>query len=290
MDNLVFRPAFGKASSWPAKTVSSGVDWLTCTAKRDGSAEALWAVGERILSDNAAIGYVPARWEAHGYRGWRSDGVRFGGRTDGALVSLSGSKAVENWLDALTAAEHCSRLDLTVDVHLDAEVPSLTRDCYESLFHMPPQNGRPPQRTLINNSDGGSTLYIGSRVSDRFARLYDKGIEQQTARAGKWWRFELELKGNASPFAAASLLSAKSHERQCFDTVADFFRYRSAIVIPGWRPTLVRHEARNPTTVDRQLHWLSSQVRGTVLELTRSVGRRRVLEVLGLMTSDDNVQ
>jgi DNA relaxase NicK len=290
LKNLVFSPPHRKASSWPARTVDAGVDWLTCTAKRNGCAEELWAVGDTILRENALVGHEATRWQAHGYRGWCSEGVRLGARTEGAIVSLSGFKCSEHWHKALTASEHCSRLDLTVDVHLDTEVPALASDCYETLFHVPPRNGRPQRRTLISNSDGGSTLYFGSRVSDRFARLYDKGIEQQTSAAGKWWRFELEIKGKASAPSAADLLSAESHSRHCFDTVADFFKERSLITIPGWNGTVVRHECRNPTTDARRLHWLASQVRGTVLELTRSVGRRRVLEALGLMQSEDTEQ
>jgi DNA relaxase NicK len=136
------------------------------------------------------------------------------------------------------------------------------------------------------NSDGGSTLYLGSRMSDRFARLYDKGIEQQTHKAGKWWRFELELKGECSPQASAELLSADDYSRECFSIVADFFYYRSMIAMPDWVPTSVRYWSRQTTTDAKRLHWLATQVRGTILELTRSVGRQRVLEALGLLQSE----
>jgi len=258
---------------------------LTCTAKRDGSSEALYAVGERILTDNDAVGYQPARWQANGYRGWHSDGIRCGVRHDGTLVSLSGLKCREEWKEALTAAEHCSRLDVAVDVHLDAKVPTLTRDCYESLFHVPPGNGRPAKRSLILNSDGGSTLYIGSRVSDRFARLYDKGIEQRTLAAGKWWRFELELKGARAEQMSAGLLSAIAYRATCVATVAEYFQLRAGLLIPFEPGALICNEGREPTTDARRLHWLSHQVRGTVLELTRSVGLPRVLGALGIPQS-----
>lgn len=40
----------------------------------------------------------------------------------------------------------------------------------------------------------GSTLYVGSRTSDKFLRIYDKAAEQGTD--GPWYRIELECKGD----------------------------------------------------------------------------------------------
>lgn len=269
----------------PAETRSADIDWITLTAKTNGLSDGLWRVGERFLCDNERVGYVPTRWQANGYRGWCSEGVRLGARSEGCIVSLSGLKCGENWHEAFTTAEHCSRLDLAVDVYLDPEMPTLTRDCYESLLHVPPGNGRPAKRTLIVNSDGGSTLYIGSRTSDRFARLYDKGIEQKTHPAGKWWRLELEIKGNSSHPAAEQLAAAEIHNAVCLATVADYFQQRAGVIIPHADTLAVRYCQRAPTTIERRLLWLSHQVRGTVLELTREVGRRRVLDALGILQS-----
>jgi len=285
MSSLTLLQPPRKPLRWRAKTRSAALDWLTCTAKPDGSSEALWSVGDRVLSENELVGYKATRWQAHGYRGWCSEGIRLGARGDGALLSLSALKCRENWNQALTASEHCSRLDLAVDVDLDSEVPTLAADCYKSLLHSPPCNGRPAKRTLIVNSDGGSTLYIGSRVSDRFARLYDKGVEQQVAAPGKWFRFELEVKGNSAQPLAAALLSATTHAATCLATVADYFQQRGQLVLPYSNELVIRNEHRARSTDEQRLHWLSSQVRGTVQELTRSVGQRRVLEALGLLQS-----
>jgi DNA relaxase NicK len=274
-----------KPLRWPAETRSADLDWLTCTAKRDGLSQALWAVGERVLCDNERVGYEASRWQANGYRGWCSDGVRLGSRHDGSLLSLSGLKCREEWKQALPAAEHCSRLDLAVDVYLDSVVPTLASDCYQSLFHTPPGNGRPSKRTLIVDSLGGSTLYIGSRVSDRYARLYDKGVEQKQLARGKWYRLELEVKGNSAQPLADGLLSATAHSDVCLATVADYFQHRASLLIPSKMDAVIRNECRAAPTDASRLHWLSSQVRGTVLGLTRTVGTARVLEALGLPQS-----
>jgi DNA relaxase NicK len=151
---------------------------------------------------------------------------------------------------------------------------------------VPPGNGRPAKRTLITDSDGGSTLYIGSRSSDRFARLYDKGREQRALPAGKWWRLELEVKGKSSQKVAEQLLSVETPDRASLATVAKYFRRKAALSIPACRGALICNEGRNPTTADRQLRWLSHQVRGTVQTLVKTVGRERVLEALNLRQSN----
>lgn len=54
--------------------------------------------------------------------------------------------------------------------------------------------------------DGGITVYIGSRVSDKFARVYDKGVE--SGEGGEWKRLEIELKGDVAKQYARMVASA----------------------------------------------------------------------------------
>jgi phage replication initiation protein len=66
-------------------------------------------------------------------------------------------------------------------------------------------SGLPPKSQQVINSDGsGDTFYVGSRSSDKFFRVYEKG-RQLAGTKGKladfsgcihWVRWELELKGN----------------------------------------------------------------------------------------------
>lgn len=56
---------------------------------------------------------------------------------------------------------------------------------------------------LIVGNDGGATLYIGSRQSEAFLRIYDKGIE--SGEGGDWIRVELELKASKAQFAAYTM-------------------------------------------------------------------------------------
>lgn len=98
-----------------------------------------------------------------------------------------------------------TRIDLALDV----------RDSGLKLAHMQEsfENGE-----VVSNSrkitpmgrirDSQGTLYIGSRTSEAFMRIYDKAYEQ--LRIGEdWLRIELELKGSKARKAHDALLSGK---------------------------------------------------------------------------------
>lgn len=92
-----------------------------------------------------------------------------------------------------------SRIDLAFDMRETTIKPG---GLYEHLC-----NGRAittaKNYNLIVGNDGGATLYIGSRQSEAFVRIYDKGIE--SGIGGNWIRCELELKSSKARFAAFTM-------------------------------------------------------------------------------------
>jgi len=80
------------------------------------------------------------------------------------------------------------RIDLAFDVAEDVDFRAL----YNQLA-----NGEVTTRARqhqIIESNTGTTIYVGSRTSDRFLRIYDKGAEQRTN--DMWTRIELECKSD----------------------------------------------------------------------------------------------
>jgi len=258
------------------------VDWCTLTASEKGRGSDLWAIGDRLLSEHAGKGDSPVPWQMKGYRGWSATGLRVGSRPSGCILSMSGTECGKNWRDGLRAAENCSRLDLAVDSHFDPVHASLSGDVYREVGHRPSRTGRPVSSRLILGSDGGSTVYIGSRVSEWFGRLYDKGIEQGTHRRGFWWRWELELKGGAALRCANRLESIENECHPLQRIVATWFRDRSGYSFAPLADLAIGNGKPEPTSTDRQLHWLSAQVRPTVQHLLATVGTAKVLDALGL--------
>jgi hypothetical protein len=56
----------------------------------------------------------------------------------------------------------------------------------------------------ITSSGGGQTIYVGSRSSDRFARMYDKAAQQ--GLDDDWKRLEIECKGDVAKTLARVLV------------------------------------------------------------------------------------
>ena len=271
---------------WNAlRPIAACIDWITCTATADGLGPQLWAIGERFLRDDDAVDDRALPWQMKGYRGWHSSHVRLGSRPSGCLLSLSGQQSSNKWRDAFMAAENCSRLDLAVDVTCDPPMAMLARHIYAKMIHGPLRNGRPSSSRLIVGSDGGSTAYIGSRQSEFFGRVYDKGIEQKTHSRGQWWRWELEVKGDAAKRVAHTIISSEDEGMAIGSINADWFRSRLGDCYPFSGKLAVRNREQSSTSTDRKLQWLSRQVRPTVIELLGRLESARILEALGFPQS-----
>jgi DNA relaxase NicK len=161
-------------------------------------------------------------------------------------------------------------------------VTQLARQLYRDVGQAPSRNGRPPTRTLIRDSDGGQTVYIGRRVSENMGRLYDKGVESATNAPGTRWRYEVEYKGDQAWNAVQALLPVEEEARCVSSTVAQWFSSRGGRV---WRHDsllAVRNWGPKETSTDKQLQWLARGVRPTVVALIDRLGYHRVTTALGL--------
>jgi hypothetical protein len=81
----------------------------------------------------------------------------------------------------------CTRFDLAVDID-DRFLPPHWEINGEIIsMHAT------TKKTVTSDSDGGFTIYVGSRQSDKMLRLYDKGAEQGQ-QPEQCYRLELEIK------------------------------------------------------------------------------------------------
>lgn len=97
-----------------------------------------------------------------------------------------------------------TRLDLAIDlkgVYID--IPALL-DCE----HTGSANNDPELYVKGRKARGGATLYIGSRQSDKYVRIYDKAKERKLKDV-LWVRLEIELK-KATATKIAKMLVGKS--------------------------------------------------------------------------------
>jgi len=264
------------------KVTGASVDWLTVTASTKSNRERLWNLGERLLNRAQSEGEHTPRWHAHGYSGRSAPHLAIGARDDSVCLRLSSYQSGEKWIEALAACENVTRLDLAVDCELDSPATSLARQVYNDAGHITPVTGRPPKRRLIVSGDGGSTVYIGARVSQQMGRLYDKGVESKTRPAGCWWRWEVEYKGDKSAAVAATLGRIDHAGTFIVATVASWFRARSGNSFTTSTTPDFYKVCKPAPSVDAQLSWLARGVRPTVRRLLDQVGVERVLFALGI--------
>lgn len=141
--------------------------------------------------------YQPGKWLQ--YTGHRAPQFFMGtGEQTGRrhhIVSASGSLA-ERMRKSLMKLDgfYCTRLDLQITIEKPAWV-DLTK-LHKSL-------GK--KRTTLISSEENDTLYFGSRESDKFARLYEKPLNEKM-----YLRMEFELKGNVASGTWNAILSGET--------------------------------------------------------------------------------
>jgi len=106
--------------------------------------------------------------------------------------------------DLIIMGARFSRLDLAVNIHGG----SLTPDKFKQALKSGKLTAKSTSYLWVTGNDDsieGSTLYLGSRTSDRMMRIYDKNAQQGISDAPAWVRLEMELKGERAMNAAKSI-------------------------------------------------------------------------------------
>lgn len=86
-----------------------------------------------------------------------------------------------------------------IDVAVDCKGQSEASDVYGS--HLAKTMVTRAQKVNMFIGTEGNTVYVGSRTSERFLRVYDKAA--QTKTSGNWTRIEMECKGDRAKWIAS---------------------------------------------------------------------------------------
>lgn len=197
----------GFALDWLSFTVKGIEDVAACNALSFGQAYEAWTPIQ------AVHGYALAKQHPFGHMVMSNYK-----RPDmGVHVMMNGgalSKLTELQYDTLNLLSwamgegaRITRLDLAIDVHdVPVEIKHLP-----ALKQVKGQEGSALKWNLITGSDGGVTLYIGSRKSEKFMRVYNKAVQMDIPGAN-WTRFELEVKRDTCRTIAAAISALKRDE------------------------------------------------------------------------------
>lgn len=194
------------------------IDWLSFTIPQDISLLrghpahgklATWSLAEGVTewkSEKPRFGYSvafsPSSFPGPVVYCWPLDGrshthVQWSGS---ALASRGSGEALLR--EVVQRGDRVTRLDLAVDVD-----PGHVHSVYEAF-----EAGEvltAARQVALMRSKTGDTVYIGSRTSGRFVRVYDKS--GQLGQPGSVVRVELEAKGDTADGLARYIVQEGSH-------------------------------------------------------------------------------
>lgn len=176
----------------------SGLDWLTVTSTAWNSGNVLLDIysSHKVGNDRSTPLY--------GFECLRDEeGLTWGRRPmDGRYILIApGEVAQKIFLKLAPLPVKVTRIDLACDVWLTTPRDQVTQSARVPLS---PAHDSRIKATLVTGRKGttrekaGDTLYLGARQSTQFGRMYDKGLQQRTQPAGKWFRYEVEYKAAAA--------------------------------------------------------------------------------------------
>lgn len=211
------------------------------------------------------FGYTEAYQSTHGT-------IAMYGRVEMGLHVIYSGQALQSLANLDVTAERilsnardrnakATRVDIAMDTHNgQATVRS---------YEMSVRNGQCVTSSkswrVLESGNGGHTLYIGARSSERMVRIYDKKAERAAAfvevGSDSWIRIEAELKGQQADNFLKATRDNNLHDVMCGHLIAtvDFPK------IPDWKEaTSGQQVVIEPTATKRKdtktRHWLMKMV------------------------------
>jgi replication initiation factor len=268
--------------------VSPSVDWITATAKRNVSRETIAERAHAHLNDSLALGEGVQMWSSFGYDGWQTKGIRWGRRRQDDLIQASSETANMWWPFIVANASNVSRIDLAVTVKFVDHQIALVSENWQAIQNIAGDLPIIRNYTIISSLFGGDTLYVGSRSSQQFGRLYDKGLESKEPAFQNCHRWEVEFKKPLAHLVASETASADHRDEYILGRVKGWFEER--LIDCPWESSSrigAIQILRKRTTDEKALDWLSRAVSPTVARLIERGKAKDVLIALGIPVIDN---
>lgn len=179
----------------------------------------------------------------------------------GINVLLTGSVLAKyDWLTVLCALTaipgHFTRLDLTIDARDSGlDINRLYQMARKGLMTCK------ARKVTRLQSNTGTTLYVGSRSSERFMRIYDKAGEQGIEDTD-WKRIELEASGQKAAWIGQYL--AVSETASIPALIKDFIDFPSSRAWQGIFGGVVAQRTESDKKVSDTVAWLLDTVAPTL--------------------------
>lgn len=262
--------------------LSVGVDYLTVIETRGIMAADLASCASSLFRNEVERGNVSKGWGMAGFSGFQAGQIQIGKRDDEILVRLSSNLAQRSWRQCYLLATNVSRMDLQVTVNWGKDCGPIIRRQHRQALRWSKSSNAGTKVRYISSNDGGQTVYLGSRESMRFGRIYDKGVESGLAQFANAVRYEVEFKGKLAQLVASDMASTHAEMSSTVGKVSRFF-YDRGVPLQGLQKAH-QHESCHRIRSDhsQSLLWLRESVRPCLRRLIRAGKRAEVFEALGL--------
>lgn len=255
-------------SASPLPSVANIIDW----ARRKSSAR------------GARESVKPWAWQ--GYTGWSVGSFCFGERPDGTIVRVSSVLAHDYVTEGLPIGHNVSRLDICLDIwgvkDIDTVI-ALHKD--EAITYRSSLHSRPFDVRLQETYGKGDTLYLGSRTSGVYLRIYNKAKEQEgNDYYDECIRYEAEIKDERARKVLDRYRDAGYRSISLTENLLGFLERRGIHLtsIHGGSAVYIDASPRSRGDIDASLAWLRDQVSPTVRRLLKLGYRGDIIEALGL--------
>jgi len=179
-------------------------------------------------------------------------------------------------------ATNVSRIDAQVTVLAEPNTNEVIRERYRELKSKWSKYKRWPEPKLILSPTGAQTLYSGSRSSDVFMRIYDKGLESGLDHFKGYLRYEIEFKRHRAREFVTRVLAESITAPAIVAECQSLFETRGCRL--KWYGNVVRLYRRHRTrsNVEGRLEWLRVAVRGPIRDLIERGMLNEVETALGV--------
>lgn len=263
-----------------------GVDWVTATTNDDVVGKVWYDVfvGLAKCTDPKGVD-TKSGVKLSRYTGVSAPKLFWGTSPNLGFILIARSAAANlAWSKVAMTARKVTRLDLSVTVHLKTQQTGLAARHYAMAG-----KGENTQRKygVILNSRGGQTCYVGSRQSNFYGRIYDKGSEQGDEK-GYVWRYEVECKGPTNLVMVREMYQRWLDDKPVMQDVCEYVWrwYKDRGISPVFNPmggdTFEIDTQVASMNDDKRIVWLSSQVKPTVAKLIEAGKGKAAIAALGL--------
>lgn len=260
-----------------------GVDYLTVTATKNHSSAKLARTCHDLCEALKKDGSVSRPWKFQGYTGQSLDFFNYGTGPNGAICMVAGPAAYLYLEPLVDAAGKVTRIDFQVTVMLSEPYTLLGENHWWQVRNNAKKQGAAKKFRKIQGSDGGYTLYVGSRQSGRMLRIYDKGVQSGELAPGLLWRYEVELKKPYAVPATSELVEFPNRGQYILGVIYHHCGINGIVPVSNYDDKEIEIEKQvKITTPAAKLNWLSTSVKPTVAYLSSLGYNDQVLKALGL--------